>query len=584
MLATEFEAIIGLLRRQKTDDANVEVKTCSSDLSKDIWESVSAFGNTHGGTIILGIDEKSGFLPTPNFNIDKVRDQFVSGIGDGGVDGVRLTNPPHYEMSRQDFEGAQVLVIEVSEVDPQIKPCFITARGIQGGSYKRVDDKDIRLSPAEVYALQNLFIPSQADRELVENAEISDLDFDVIDQLVENERSRGSKSIKGAETREAQMTRLNIIDKQGDVTLAGMLAAGTYPQQFYPKLVVDVAVHPDTEKSSPDGPRFLDRTICEGFLGEVIEESIRAVAKNLRRHSIVEGVGRKEVLEIPEEVLREAITNAVIHREYSPYFTGQSVSVDVFPDRVVITNPGGLWGGKTLSNIADGTSRCRNAVLMRLMSSTPLPSGTGMPAEGGGTGVPLMIREMKSCALNAPLFEATIDCFRVTLGRSGTEIPENRIWIRGFTGDGLTQREEAILLAARRDGQASVKSIRDMLRIDSDEIREAFANLTRRGALEQIDKDTFCVRPESRGSANRDARSAEETILSTLSHDTPMDIHEIAAAIGKSLASTRLHMRSLIECKKVKATAPSTSKNRKYLLNGSQEGIGTPRSTKDASL
>ena len=266
-------------------------------------------------------------------------------------------------------------------------------------------------------------------------------------------------------------------------------------------------------------------------------------------------------------MLREAITNAVVHREYSAYFTGQSVSVDVFPDRVVITNPGGLWGGKTLSNLADGTSRCRNAILMKLMSSIPLPSGAGLPAEGGGTGIPLMIREMESRALGTPQFYADIDCFRVTLGRSGTEIPENRLWIQDFAGDGLSRHEEAILLAARRDRRASVKSIRDMLQIDSDEIREACTRLVGIGALERIGKDTYRVRQgESAAAAKEQAKDPEKAILATLSADVPMGIHELADAIGRSVGSTRQYVRELVESGCVVATAPTTSRNRKYLL------------------
>lgn len=63
-------------------------------------------------------------------------------------------------------------------------------------------------------------------------------------------------------------------------------------------------------------------------------------AANLDR----QGVSRVDSLEIPEEVLREAIANAVIHREYGDRFCGQSIAVDVFDDRVEVTNPGGLYG------------------------------------------------------------------------------------------------------------------------------------------------------------------------------------------------------------------------------------------------
>ena len=73
----------------------------------------------------------------------------------------------------------------------------------------------------------------------------------------------------------------------------------------------------------------MDRTVCEGTLGEMISDTVAAVAKNLRRTSTVQGISRIDSLEIPEEVLREAVANAVIHREYGDRFCGQSITVDV---------------------------------------------------------------------------------------------------------------------------------------------------------------------------------------------------------------------------------------------------------------
>lgn len=148
-----FCEIVNRLRAQGTDDGEVEVKTCETRLSADIWESVSAFANTAGGIIILGLSEKDGFAPAPHFNIDRVRDQFIAGIGDGGSQGC-VGNPPEYELARREVDGKQVLVIEVQELDLRFKPCYVAARGIQNGSYKRVDDKDIHLSPTELYGYQ----------------------------------------------------------------------------------------------------------------------------------------------------------------------------------------------------------------------------------------------------------------------------------------------------------------------------------------------------------------------------------------------------------------------------------------------
>lgn len=62
--------------------------------------------------------------------------------------------------------------------------------------------------------------------------------------------------------------------------------------------------------------------------------------------------------------LREAIANALIHRDYDSRFEGEAISIDIYEDRVEVVNPGGLWGGKSRANLADGRSCCRNATLM----------------------------------------------------------------------------------------------------------------------------------------------------------------------------------------------------------------------------
>ena len=84
-------------------------------------------------------------------------------------------------------------------------------------------------------------------------------------------------------------------------------------------------------------------------------------------------------LEIPEVVLRETVTNALLHRSYNDRFDGEAVAVDIFDDRVEVINPGGLWG-KSRADLADGRSCCRNATIMRLMSLVPLPSAVGSPS------------------------------------------------------------------------------------------------------------------------------------------------------------------------------------------------------------
>ncbi len=210
-----------------------------------------------------------------------------------------------------ELQGVIVLVITIEELDPSSKPCYVIERGAQGGSYKRIDDKDVPLSSTEVLALASYGRATPSDRDAVAGAD--DLDETLVDRTIDRAFSLTPRAMRGAPDKQTKLERLNILDSQGNVTKAGLLVVGTYPQQFYPKLFIDVAVHAGTQKGMAGSLRFMDRTICEGTLGEMISDAVAAVAKNLRRTSTVQGVSRVDSLEIPEEVLREAIANAVIH-------------------------------------------------------------------------------------------------------------------------------------------------------------------------------------------------------------------------------------------------------------------------------
>ena len=83
MSPEELTGIVERLRIQHNDDENIEAKKCETKLSNDVWESVSAFGNTSGGLILLGLDQESGFTIPPKYDIDKSIEQFVSGMQQG---------------------------------------------------------------------------------------------------------------------------------------------------------------------------------------------------------------------------------------------------------------------------------------------------------------------------------------------------------------------------------------------------------------------------------------------------------------------------------------------------------------------
>lgn len=392
------------------------------------------------------------------------------------------------------------------------------------------------MSNDEVYEIENALRPSDIDLSIVKEATKSDLNKDLVENLIA--KRANSKALRGTTTEDEKLTRLNITDKQGRVRMAGLLTLGNYPQQFFPRLFIDVTAHAGTEKSSTGVQRFIDREECSGAISEMIEDAVNAVIKNLRVSTFINGVERIEESEIPREVLREAIANAVIHREYHEYFQGQPVSVDIFPDRVVVTNPGGLWGGKTLDNIDDGESKCRNSALMQLAQYTPIEAnriGAG-PVEGQGSGIAFMINEMQAWSLPKPQFIPKLGSFSVILQRAKAKLPRSMNYVNYVD---YTNRSE----------------IMD----SSKNYVEEFAN------TKQTKQTLENYTQEERTQEDRKNKPLNDDILLALIPvDSTITTPELAELTQKSPETVRRHLRKLIAENKVKALGKVTSRQRKY--------------------
>lgn len=559
------------LRAQHNDDADYEAKSCATTLSKSVWESVSAFANTDGGTLLLGVDENKNFTVPPQFDADKTINQFVDGMGDGSKDGAKVVSPPPYSIHRDTLDGAQMVSVQVHENDAAHKPCYVKSKSVSTGSYKRQDDKDILLSPTELFEMQNVYKPSEADRAPITDADRGDLDDATVAAIIDAHRD--TKALRGAHSEMQQLERLNILDKKGHVRLAGVLIAGAYPQQFFPRLYVDVAVHPGINKSQDGEVRFLDRVQCDGRLQEMVDDAVKAVLRNLRTYSLIEGTGRRDVPEIPTTVLREAIANAVVHREYDALFRNDPVNIDIYSNRVEISSPGGLWGGKTLQNLANGVSRCRNATLMQLLQKTPLIRGDndGSAVEGQGSGIQFMINRMKELSLAQPDFQPTFDRFRVILYRGGAELAMNQQWVRSHVGHDLPGRESSVLHTVRALGRTSVHDIRDRLGYDSDDIRAMLATLVEAGLIRQVSTDVY--EPlETPTIANTGdvptppaaSLSSRQAIIDAIPTSGTISARDIAESTGKSLPTVRRILHELVDDGTITAIGKKQSRLRTY--------------------
>ena len=102
----------------------------------------------------------------------------------------------------------------------------------------------------------------------------------------------------------------------------------------------------------------------------MVVETVRAVSRNMRHGAMVKGALREDVPDYPLPAVREAVANALMHRDYSPDGHGTPVMVDLYPDRLEVSNPGGLFGSLTVESLGTkGGTASRNQYLARILDS-----------------------------------------------------------------------------------------------------------------------------------------------------------------------------------------------------------------------
>jgi ATP-dependent DNA helicase RecG len=578
----ELAALVAVLRTSRTDLADVEAKSASGGLPKSVRETLSAFSNGHGGTVVLGIDERTGFTLSPGFDAARIRDNLAAACAD------ELEPPIRADVSLVGFDGGTVVVAEISELDPRFKPCYVKARGEYNGSFIRGGDGDRRLTDFEIHLLHTNRGQPEDDRQVVVGATLDDLDPDSLSYLLRRVRQRQRRAFQGLDDTTA-LRRLNVLAPSGQGTLAptvgGLLALGSYPQHFFPQLDATLVVYPGVTAAdvSPGGPRFLDSRTFEGPIPVIVEEAVAAIVRNTSVRSYVQDIGREDVFDYPIEALREVIVNALIHRDYSPYSRGTPVQIALYSDRLTVTSPGGLFGVVTEDDLGEeGISSTRNPVLVKLLQDVPLPDQDRTVCENRASGIPAMIRELRGIGSALPEFQNRITRFRVVLPRHALLSPSTVEWLGTINASQRPQLQRLILAQLRESGTASVQVLRN-LQPDAREFGTAITDLIAAGyigrvggresahfhllvspSMTMISSPTNRVTSEPTG--NRQARQREAAVLRVLGDNAEHTRAELEASTDISGPALIRTLNRLIGRGEVEATAAPSSPRRKYRL------------------
>lgn len=472
----EIAEALASMRRTGSDTQNYEVKEAVHGLPSSLVETVSSFANMRGGRIVLGVSEKKGFHFADGFDVDKAYSQMQT-LGDALTPVIRM------EIERIPFESRTIVVAQVPGLPDSRKPCFVTARGQYNGSFIRSGDGDRHLTAYEVDRLAESRIQPQFDLEPVEQAGVEELRRPALDAVIRRARDLFPR-VFGKLSDETILVQLGVLTRVGDrlcPTLAGLLATGTFPQRYFPRLQVVFTVYPGTAKTGvlEAGQRYLDSKEVVGAIPDMLIDTLAMVQQRMATGAVVQAGLRKDVPDYPLVAVREALANALQHRDYSPEGRGTHVQVNMYADRLEITNPGGLYGATTVESLGkEGISSTRNEFLSRIL--TYVPYDGGYVVENKGTGFMTIESALEKALMPPPKVQNSLTFFSLTMEkrRAAAERPLERSW---------KNLREAILLELERGASLSAQELSDMSSVPRSSINYHLRALVREGIIEPLE-------------------------------------------------------------------------------------------------
>lgn len=269
---------------------------------------------------------------------------------------------------------------------------------------------------------------------------------------------------------------LNVAD-EARVANAGILFFAKAPQRHIRQARMSLIAFKGTDRV-----HIYDRVDVSDDLLTQFNQAILFLERHLNIRSEIRRLDRHDIYEIPFEALREAVVNALMHRDYG--ITGTQVAIEVFDDRVEITNPGGLPKGLGEKALGKGISIRRNELIADLFSRLH-------KVERAGTGIRRMRKSLAEAGLEAPEFEIN-GFFRAVFRRS----PEFSLKGSEKAGESgregwseLTRRQSAVLELMRSDPKASRERLARALSIHPSAVQKHIEKLRRRGLIRRVGPD-----------------------------------------------------------------------------------------------
>ena len=470
----EVIALVHQMQSIGSELSEAEAKDGRRGLPHRTTESLSAFANRRGGgTIIFGLDDNS-YRPLPGLDVGRIQADLAV------LPGQRLSYPLRLEFTPCDVDGVPVLAVRVPECPLVHKPIYDQRDGLIGGSYLRVGNTNHKLTDAEVRAILRASDRDDTDTTPVDEARVEDLSGNLIRSYREvvGERRPTSGLLKLPDPE--LLLALRAATWSGDQlvpTVAGVLFFAEEPQRWLPGTFIAFLQFPGTEVAPQTGGEqiYLDNVRITGPLPEALETARRTVLARIRKRALLEGFTRTEIPEYPDWAYREALVNAVAHRDYG--ITGAHVQVRLFSDRLEVQSPGGLFGSVSEANIENEQST-RNHAVVRMLEDLGL-------VEQRGIGINRMVQSMLAAGLERPEFRDSLTSFQVALKNHTMMDDEAYRWLANFSDFALTDPQRMALVYTWRTGKIVNRDYQRLASVSSVAATRALRGLVDAGLLSQ---------------------------------------------------------------------------------------------------
>jgi ATP-dependent DNA helicase RecG len=439
---TEIKSIVN-----SGEGFNSEFKERVPTNLKSITEEVCAFANASGGVVLIGVDDKNTIK---GVNIDNSkRSAIQNSIGE-------ISPPLQCEIYIVEVDGKNVAVIEVAS--GQNKPYVLS-----GAIYVRQGPNSQKLTTVE--EMRNFF--QQAEKIYFDEASCKEINIKKDIPQANIDTFRFEAGLVNNTSDEQVFSNLKLISNDGYLKNGAVLFFAKEPEHFFEKAVIRCVAFDGLDKRY-----IIDDKIMVGTLFQQYQQSMIWLKSKLNVRYDIEGEGgkaRKELWEIPEIVFKEAIINSLAHRDY--YDKGGRITIELFNDRVEVTNPGGLVSSIAKNEFGKKSSS-RNPLIFGLFERMRL-------VEQIGSGISRMRDLMQIEGLTPPEFNT--DGMFTVIFRRPIEFDK---WVVRWV-DNLTENRINILKNIYSNPKISKRELESIIGLNGSAIDKNIDFLKDLGLLER---------------------------------------------------------------------------------------------------